>query len=89
MEKGVAQTSLWELARLFLKLGTILFGGPTAHIPMMEDEVVRRRRWITREKFLDLTKKRLPAWAQQAHFSLDRVDKGRIIHLSIRCAKLR
>jgi chromate transporter len=47
-------TSLWELAVLFLKLGTIAFGGPAAHIAMMEDEVVRRHRWLSREKFLDL-----------------------------------
>jgi chromate transporter len=45
---------LRELAVLFLKLGTVAFGGPAAHIAMMEDEVVRRRRWLTREKFLDL-----------------------------------
>ncbi len=45
---------LRELLWLFLKLGLIGFGGPAAHIAMMEDEVVRRRQWITREKFLDL-----------------------------------
>jgi chromate transporter len=47
------KTHLLELARLFLKLGTIAFGGPAAHIAMMEDEVVRRRHWLTREEFLD------------------------------------
>jgi chromate transporter len=45
---------LKELAWLFLKLGTIGFGGPAAHIAMMEDEVVRRRGWLTREEFIDL-----------------------------------
>jgi chromate transporter len=45
---------LRQLVWLFLKLGTIAFGGPAAHIAMMEDEVVRRRKWMTREKFLDL-----------------------------------
>jgi len=42
------------LACLFLRLGTTAFGGPAVHVAMMEDEVVRRRGWITREKFLDL-----------------------------------
>ena len=43
-----------EVAALFLKLGTIGFGGPAAHIAMMEEEVVGRRKWLTREYFLDL-----------------------------------
>lgn len=45
---------LGELARLFLKLGVIAFGGPAAHIAMLEDEVVTRRKWIGRQHFLDL-----------------------------------
>lgn len=47
------RTTLGELARLFLKLGTIGVGGPAAHIALMEDEVVRRRGWLTREAFMD------------------------------------
>jgi chromate transporter len=47
------RTPLGELARLFLKLGTVAFGGPAAHVAMMEDEVVRRRGWLSREEFLD------------------------------------
>jgi chromate transporter len=45
---------LIELAKLFLKLGVTGFGGPVAHIAMIEDEVVKRRQWLTQEHFLDL-----------------------------------
>ena len=45
---------LADVARLFLKLGITAFGGPAAHIAMMEDEVVRRRKWLSHEDFLDL-----------------------------------
>jgi chromate transporter len=46
--------ALRDLALLFLRLGTTSFGGPAAHVAMMEDEVVRRRGWLTREELLDL-----------------------------------
>jgi chromate transporter len=49
-----ARTSLRELAAFFLRLGTTAFGGPAAHIAIMEDELVRRRGWLSRETFLDL-----------------------------------
>jgi chromate transporter len=45
---------LGEVARLFLRLGFTAFGGPAAHIALMEDEVVNRRKWIDRQQFLDL-----------------------------------
>lgn len=45
---------LTELAMVFLRLGTIAFGGPAAHIAMMDNEVVNRRQWMSREKLLDL-----------------------------------
>jgi chromate transporter len=47
-------SSLSEIALLFLRLGATGFGGPAAHIAMMQDEVVRRRRWLSDERFLDL-----------------------------------
>lgn len=48
------RSRLTEVAALFLKLGVTSFGGPAAHIAMMHDEVVKRRRWIDDQRFLDL-----------------------------------
>ncbi|MCD9585677.1 chromate efflux transporter [Tenacibaculum maritimum] len=45
---------LKEIAFVFFKLGCIAFGGPAAHIAMMEEEVVQKRKWISRQHFLDL-----------------------------------
>ncbi len=45
---------LVELATVFFRLGTVAFGGPAAHIAMMDDEVVKRRQWMSHEALLDL-----------------------------------
>jgi chromate transporter len=45
---------LVTIALLFLRLGTTAFGGPAAHIAMMQHEVVTRRQWLTDQEFLDL-----------------------------------
>ena len=47
-------SQLKQLALSFLRLGTIAFGGPAAHIAMMEEEFVRRRGWVSRADFLDM-----------------------------------
>ncbi len=48
------QNHLKEIASVFFKLGSIAFGGPAAHIAMMDDEIVKKRKWITSQHFLDL-----------------------------------
>lgn len=48
------RASVAQVALLFLRLGVTAFGGPAAHIAIMENEVVRRRRWLSSERFLDL-----------------------------------
>jgi chromate transporter len=48
------KSTLAEVARVFLKLGLIGFGGPAVHIAMMEEEVVRKRHWLSHQHFLDL-----------------------------------
>ena len=54
MARDGAPSSLLDLALLFLRLGITSFGGPAAHIAMMEEEIVRRRKWLTAEELLDL-----------------------------------
>ena len=52
-EKDVYLTKLWTLAKLFLRLGCLGFGGPQAHIAMANDEVVERRQWLSLDLFTD------------------------------------
>lgn len=46
--------ALSDVAKLFLKLGFTAFGGPAAHIAMMQEEVVNKRKWLNEQEFLDL-----------------------------------
>src|SRR3954464_9775167 len=48
------RSHLKEVAALFTRLGFTAFGGPAAHVAMIEDEVVGRRKWLDRPPFLDL-----------------------------------
>jgi chromate transporter len=48
------RATLGQLARYFLRLGFTAFGGPAAHIAIMEDDLVARRRWLTRAHFMDM-----------------------------------
>ena len=54
MSKQIKSGSLKEIALVFFKLGCVAFGGPAAHISMMEEEIIEKRKWMTREHFLDL-----------------------------------
>lgn len=47
-------SNLKEVATVFFKMGCFAFGGPAAHIAMMEQEVVTKRKWMSKDHFLDL-----------------------------------
>jgi len=47
MRSRVTRQTLLEIARVFLRLGIVSFGGPAAHIALMEDEVVNKRKWVS------------------------------------------
>ncbi len=53
-DKSQDKITISAIAKLFLKLGIIGFGGPAVHIALMEEEVVRKRAWMSEEHFLDL-----------------------------------
>src|SRR5208282_3234743 len=50
----IERGSLGEIAREFLRLGFVAFGGAAVHFAMMEERFVRKKKWLTRERFLDL-----------------------------------
>lgn len=54
LKENQPKASLLEVCLVFLRLGTLSFGGPAAHIAMMEDEFVQKRQWLERGKFLEL-----------------------------------
>ncbi|HEY8415305.1 MAG TPA: chromate transporter, partial [Thermaerobacter sp.] len=54
MSRPLDRPSVGEVVAVFLRLGVLAFGGPAAHIAMMQDELVRRRRWLDERRFLDL-----------------------------------
>jgi chromate transporter len=54
LDRASQRRRLLELIIVFLQLGTIAFGGPAAHVAMMEAEVVTKRSWLSQEKLLEL-----------------------------------
>ena len=54
LPKAERRGRLREIALVFMRLGDLAFGGPAAHIAMMEEAVVQRRAWLPRQKFMDL-----------------------------------
>ena len=52
------QSKYLSLAQLFIKLGLTAFGGPAAHIALMEQEMVTRRKWMNTDEFMDLLRSR-------------------------------
>lgn len=54
MEQPKESRRLAEVAKLFFRLGCLGFGGPAVHIAMMEEEVVRKKQWVSQQHFLDL-----------------------------------
>jgi chromate transporter len=50
---GVAQAGVWELGSVFLKIGSILFGGGYVLLPLVQGELVDTRGWLTQQQLLD------------------------------------
>lgn len=50
----VRKARFLEVIKVFTKLGWLAFGGPASHIAMMDEEIVTKRQWMSRERFLDL-----------------------------------
>jgi chromate transporter len=53
LSKKDRMNRLKEITLVFLKLGATAFGGPAAHVAMMEEEIISKRKWISKEKFMD------------------------------------
>lgn len=54
LDQNQQKQRLKEIFQVFAKLGVLAFGGPAAHLAMMDDEIIEKRKWISREKFIDL-----------------------------------